>query len=298
MKLLVIGTNKFAYGPVQIQTRARELGWQAECIEYQDVSFEIKKKEIQVICKSNPLGELDVLILRSASSSKHSHYDFSRLRQAIASFYLDEGKALIINEKIFSKFCGVYDKLTQAIVLHKAGLPTVDSKIYGGFSFQVEKKTLPLLFKPISGSHGFGVKKINSQQSFDRYQATLFPWKTIVQPYINVKSDFRVLVVGEKVVGAINRKNAYKLGLETNNYPSEFIQVIGDTKLERLAIEAVRALELQFAGVDVIEDEDGNRFILEVNDSAGYKRLDSVCQTDTANILLEYISRHRRNTRS
>lgn len=290
MRLLIIGTNKFAYGPRQIIDRALRQDWQAECIEYQDLELQIQHKEIRLLSNSNHIGNVDILMLRSAGSSKHPHYDFSRLRQAVASLYLNNSKTVLINHKLFSKYYGVYDKLTQLTILHKAGLPVVDSTIYGGFNAKFDSQQLPLIFKPIVGSHGFGVKKVNSQQSFDRYQATLLPWKTIVQPYIDIKSDYRVLVIGKKVVGALNRKHAYKLGLESNGMQSEFTSVIGDTKLERLAIKATKTLGLEFAGVDIIEDKNGNRFILEVNDSPGHKRLDQVCKTSTANALIEYLT--------
>ena len=57
----------------------------------------------------------------------------------------------------------------------------------------------------------------------------------------------------------------------------------------RLAIEATAALELEIAGVDLLETNEGP-VVLEVNPSPGFEELESVTGIDIANAIIEFIT--------
>jgi len=83
-----------------------------------------------------------------------------------------------------------------------------------------------------------------------------------------------VYVVGERIVGAMNRyapegewRTNVALGGDvedmTGDLPSE---------VRRMALDAVEAIGLDYAGVDIVQGEDGY-YVLEVNPTAGFRGL-------------------------
>jgi len=292
MKLLLIATNKFAYGPRLIHQKSIDRGWSVDFYEYQDLSISLDEKSCKVYYKDSELDKPDAIILRSASSSKYKHYDFTRLRQAVVhAFSQKEIPPFILNEVVFTNFLGVYDKLAQMMVLQKHGVPVIPSQLFGGYDFTETVDTFPMLLKPLEGSHGFGIKKINSTQSLKRYAATLFPWQNFLQPHLDAIDDYRVMIIGDKVRGVIRRENAYKLGIQNKKKTSpKFTNQPKSGEVADLAKKAVSCLGLDYAGVDILRDQNGKLYVLEVNDSAGYKRLDEVIKDDVTEILLDYMT--------
>ena len=60
-----------------------------------------------------------------------------------------------------------------------------------------------------------------------------------------------------------------------------------DDALVRLAIDAARAVEMDYAGVDLIRDEQGRLQVLEVNSIPAWKGLQAVCQIDIAQAMVD-----------
>ena len=101
--------------------------------------------------------------------------------------------------------------------------------------------------------------------------------------------DIRVLVVGGEAIAAMKRNapagefraNIHKgASGEAVTLPKEYI---------RLAIKATAALELEVAGVDLLETNEGP-VILEVNPSPGFEELESVTGIDIAAGIIEFVT--------
>lgn len=90
----------------------------------------------------------------------------------------------------------------------------------------------------------------------------------LIQPFIINKGDYRVLTYGFKVRGALFREA--QLGSHLNNTSagatSTYIEAKDlDKNISSMAEEAARITGHEVAGVDVLPDETGNFYILEVN---------------------------------
>ena len=86
--------------------------------------------------------------------------------------------------------------------------------------------------------------------------------------------DLRIYVVGDRIIGAMNRyapegewRTNVALGGEVEDMTGRLPE-----EVERIALGAADAVGLDYAGVDVIEGEDGY-FVLEVNPTAGFRGL-------------------------
>ncbi|MFC7165589.1 ATP-grasp domain-containing protein [Halospeciosus flavus] len=125
--------------------------------------------------------------------------------------------------------------------------------------------------KPVLGTNGNGVSKAETDA----------PWppasrRTVVQTFVDTEgeqaSDVRVYVVDGEVIGAM-RRNAPPGDWRTNVAVGGAVEDVSadlSDAARDAAVEATEALELDYAGVDVIAAETDPQ-VLEVNPTAGFK---------------------------
>lgn len=144
------------------------------------------------------------------------------------------------------------------------------------------------IVKQIDGSKGEGVFLVSNEQEF--YKAVdMCAHNCIYQQFIESSygRDIRVWVIGERVVASVLRKSNsdfrsnFSLGGK-----AELIEI--DGVIEDLAIRSVKALGLEFAGVDILFAENGY-MVCEVNGNAGFRTISNCSKIDIPALLLEYI---------
>lgn len=104
------------------------------------------------------------------------------------------------------------------------------------------------------------------------------------------RQDIRVLVIGGKIVGAMElqpkegdfRAN-YHLSKESR--PRDLTP-----ELEGIALKAVAAVGLEIAGVDLIVDKNDRVNVIEVNYSPGFKGLEAATGLDIAGRIVGYVA--------
>jgi RimK family alpha-L-glutamate ligase len=167
-------------------------------------------------------------------------------------------------------------KFATAAVLAEEGLPVPDALLAlandrlnegrGRFGDRA-------VYKTAIGTHGGGTWRVEldtpvNPQVGDR--------QAFLQEYLEQRSDrqrdVRVYVVGDKIVGAMYRdapegewRTNVSLGAEVSDASD---QLSGEAKA--IAQSAAKAVELDYAGVDLISDGD-DWYILEINPTAGFR---------------------------
>ncbi len=139
--------------------------------------------------------------------------------------------------------------------------------------FETIKNTLinnnfefPIVIKPIYGGYGNGVLKVNSLDELRNiFEILRFNKREIfIQKHIPYKHDVRVFVVGNKIVGAMERipKNDwranYSLGAEIKRF-----NLNADVK--DIILKSAKKVNADIVGVDVLIDKNDNPYILEMN---------------------------------
>ena len=171
------------------------------------------------------------------------------------------------------------DKLYANQILAQAGLP-IPKTLLTRFPCKaelVEKQVgFPCVLKVITGSHGAGVYLCRTPKEFEDLTELIssLDSKTsmIIQEYISHSEgrDLRVIVIGGRVVGAMQRTStdgSFKANISRGGEgaPHEV-----DDEMEMLAIQVAKALDLDIAGVDLLFHPDGYK-ICEANSSPGFK---------------------------
>ncbi|MFB6106805.1 MAG: RimK family alpha-L-glutamate ligase [Halobacteriaceae archaeon] len=130
-----------------------------------------------------------------------------------------------------------------------------------------------VVYKTAIGTHGGGTWKLGPE---DQVNPQVGGRYAFLQEYLDdadTKRDLRVYVVGDTVVGAMYRY-APDHDWRTNVALGGQVEPADDlpAEAERFALEAADAVELDYAGVDLVEGPDG-WYVLEVNPTAGFKGL-------------------------
>lgn len=182
------------------------------------------------------------------------------------------------------------DKAMTSFLLQIAGLPTPQTWVLRDReqALSVAHAELEaghyLISKPLFGSQGEGIRRL--EKSTDLMWLTSSHGIFYLQRFVDCVgqgySDIRVFVINGKAVAGMRRRGISWLNNVARGARCEAIDIDGD--LAQLAIAAVKALDMDYAGVDIIETHEGLK-VIEVNSVPAWKGLQSVCALNVAEAL-------------
>jgi RimK family alpha-L-glutamate ligase len=173
-----------------------------------------------------------------------------------------------------------HDKLLAARILSARGVPHPRTRRLES-SDSADGLRYPVVVKPRFGSWGRDVELCCDRRAVARYVAEMKPrpwWSVggVVQELVPpLGVDLRVVVAAGEVVGAATRTAApgeWRTNIAIGGKPS---RAVPPKDACELAIEATRALGIDFAGVDLLPLSDG-WIVLEVNGAVDVRPLYSV----------------------
>jgi len=136
---------------------------------------------------------------------------------------------------------------------------------YPHFKFLDDLSNYPYIFKEAYGSYGNQVYLVNNRKAAEELIKSFGYKDFIIQEYIKEAKgrDIRINVVGNQVINAIERTNDndFRSNLSNGGHGKEYIP---NDEIKELALKACEALNLDFAGVDVLISNKGP-LICEVN---------------------------------
>jgi len=172
------------------------------------------------------------------------------------------------------------DKARTSLRLHLAELntpktwSTENRALARDIAKQQFDKNLTLVIKPLFGCMGKGIEKISNLDQFDALQVVgdAFYMQEYIVPFEQGHwQDWRLMVIDNKVCAAMSRRSQYWI----TNFAqgAECFAATITPDMERLAIKATRAVQADYAGVDLIRNQDGSYTVLEVNSVPAWKGL-------------------------
>ncbi len=174
------------------------------------------------------------------------------------------------------------DKALTSFLLHQHGIPTPRTWVCEAIDHarNIAKRELDggsaLVMKPLFGSQGNGVLKISSVDEFDAHvpASGVFYLQEYLQSEAGGFRDWRVFIVaGQAVAGMLRRSNHWV----TNRAQGAVCESIDhDAELFDLATKAAAAVDVDYAGVDLMHDASGNWTVGEVNGIPAWQGLQRV----------------------
>lgn len=288
MKIGILSRNSSLYSTQRLYEAAEALGHEVEIIDHLKCDIVIEQDNPKIYYKSNKIDYLDAIIPRIGASVTFYGAAVVRQFEMMEVFSAVHSQALVRSR----------DKLRSLQLLASSGVG-LPKTVFTNYSKEV--KTLiesvggaPLIVKLLEGTQGHGVvlgpTKKAAESIIEAFHA--MKARVIVQEFISESkgADIRAFIVDGKVVGAMKRQG--KEGeFRSNLHQGGSGTLIKLSKQEReAALTAAQAMDLQIAGVDMLQSERGP-LILEVNSSPGLEGIEKTTNKDIASIIIKYIEK-------
>jgi RimK family alpha-L-glutamate ligase len=185
------------------------------------------------------------------------------------------------------------DKFWTSVLLEQCGIPTPETVVCQDAeeAFTAFRALGDVIVKPLFGSMGLGMVRVSDEEMAYRVFRTIEQIRGVYYLQRTIEHDgvdVRVFVIGERVIGAIERSSP---GWRTNlaRGGAARLTMLNDYHTT-LAIRSAAAVGAEYAGVDVVTGRDGRTYVLEVNGIPGWKGFQEATGLDVAGELLEYLS--------
>ena len=227
----------------------------------------------------------DAVLCRSVSQS----------RGLAAQNVLEHWGVRVFNAAAVTATCN--DKLLTTLALLRAGIPTPRTVL--AFDGQttirgIEKLGYPVVLKPITGSWGRLLARINDRDAAEavlEHQETLGSYQHHVhyaQEYIaKPQRDIRAFVVGEHTICAIYRTSEHWVtntgrGAVASNCPIT-------PELDDLCVRAAQAVGGGILAIDVLEDPQSGLLVNEINATMEFRNSIAPTGVDIPHLMLDYV---------
>lgn len=151
-------------------------------------------------------------------------------------------------------------------------------------------KAYPIILKECYSSFGMGVHLAMNKDELIDLICKYGNKECIIQEYIESASgkDVRVQMVGSNFVAAMMRSNQndFRANITNGGVMSNFEPTEKDLSLCR---NIMNCLGLDFAGIDIMHDKDGEPIFCEANSNAHFKNLYDLTGINTAEAMIKYI---------
>jgi ribosomal protein S6--L-glutamate ligase len=194
------------------------------------------------------------------------------------------------------------NKLQDMYNLIQAGLPYVPSFVTANSTEAVKyvtkhwKGEYPVVCKVMNASQGDGVSKCDSaeelEKAFSNPKDPTYEDFRMVQKFIPNEGDYRVLIFCDKIIATAKRVSKDPKKEFRNNMSKGGSGFVAELSHEasQLALDSVKTLEKEMAGVDLIQDKNtGKWFIMEVNSAPQYHYFQEISGTDFPQMLIDKI---------
>ena len=286
MNIAILSRNKNLYSTNRLFNAGTKRGHRIDIIDYLRCYINIGENQTAIYYNGNKLGRYDAILPRIGASQTSYGTAIVRQFEMMGDFVINKSDAIKSSR----------DKLRSLQVLAKHG---IDMPITGYASHTmdihdvIEKigKT-PLIMKLLQGTQGNGMVLAETMKAaesvmnaFKQVDADI-----LIQEFIKESSgiDIRAIVVGEKVVAAMQRV-APEGEFRSNVHRGAATKHINLTpEEEEIAIKSTKVLGLSVAGVDLMRSKRGP-LVLEVNSSPGLQGIELLTGADVAGEIISFI---------
>lgn len=275
------------YSRKRFEAEAPSLGLRVSWLDPQHFDLLIDAAEPRTYYRARTFPAPAAFVARTGS-------DTTLFARAVVRHMESTDGVVVINSA--DSIMAARDKLLAHQMLAEAGVPfprTVLARQPSDVSKMIKLVGgPPVILKLLSGTHGKGVML---GRDLDEIQASLDTvWALnqtlLIQEYVreSAGTDIRVLVVGGRVLGAMQRTatlgrfraNVHQ-GAAVAEYPL-------DDELEWLALRSAEVVGLDIAGVDLVRGADGYQ-VIEVNSAPGFEGFEQATGRNVAAEMLRYV---------
>ncbi|QDU84720.1 Ribosomal protein S6 modification protein [Planctomycetes bacterium Pla163] len=291
MKIAIISRSPNCYSTRRLKEAALARGHHVRVLNTLRFSIDLDKGSPDLYYKGKSLSSYDVVIPRIGASITYFGTAVVRQFEQMDVFCMN-GANGITNSR---------DKLRSLQILskHDIGIPATEFvKNRSDVLPAIERiGGAPVIIKLLEGTQGVGVILADNNKVAEAIIETLQSTKqnVLIQKFVAESrgKDIRAFVVGDRVVGAM-RRVAQGSEFRSNVHRGGRTEVVElEPAYEEAAVRAAQIMNLQVAGVDMLESSTGPQ-IMEVNSSPGLEGIEGATNIDIAGAIMDYAQEHVR----
>lgn len=145
-----------------------------------------------------------------------------------------------------------------------------------------------LVMKPLFGSQGLGVRKLLADDSLpvpmQQHVDGVYYLQTLIET-TDVPHDYRVFVINGQVIAAMKRTGASWVNNVAAGGRCETF--VPNEAIAQLALQAAKAVDIDYCGIDIIQAAGGEYYVLEVNSIPAWRGLQSVTKLNISQLLVD-----------
>ncbi len=177
-----------------------------------------------------------------------------------------------------------FDRLSMLSILLESTFPVIPFDVVtNNYHLKNLKRDFPFVVKVGNYHGGFGKILVENERSWQDLKDLLFISDdyAMVEPFINYVLDIRYLAIGEKVWAMARKGKYWKANIET----TDFSLIEKDVKIEKQVLDLQNYLRSDIIAVDILQEKNGNNYVVEYNDIPGLSGFPNDVQTELADRL-------------
>jgi ribosomal protein S6--L-glutamate ligase len=235
---------------------------------------------------------IDTEALDSSDFMAHDAYIFRGYNKSyeqalsLAQYLAAQGK-IVIDQQLTGGF--VPSKFHEALTYRANAIPHPRTvSVRDSRSDLIESIELPVIIKDTDSQKGKGVRLCQSRDEL-RNEITQHGDSIIIQRFVPMQYDIRVLCVGSEVIGAI-RRDVIDGDFRSNVSLGSVARVYDlNEEVSTLALRAHTAMKYDVSGVDIGFGTDGTPFVIETNITPEWQGFKAATGIDVADRIVQHV---------
>ena len=210
------------------------------------------------------------------------------LAQSLAQVLLARGK-IVLDSQLAKGH--IPSKFHEALIYKLEGvahIPTYSARDFDALVKVGFGGRYPVVVKDVDSQRGKGVRLCADEASL-REEIETHGHTVIVQDFVDIAYDLRVICVGDEVIGAIKRESSSDDFRTNVSLGGSATAVTLSAEEAALALQAHHSLKYDISGVDIAHGPDGIPFVIETNISPEWQGFKSATGIDVAHKIIEYV---------
>lgn len=295
--VLTMSQQQSNFEVTRLVEEAEKMGVEVNRCLYKELTFELNNND----GRTQGSASTKIFAKGEEVTSENTMGVWFRVAGTVSGKYV-EGRNLairLLKNKIPCTNCDGYlnwprmGKIAQHGVFIENDIPVVPTRIfYTKEQVLAEAFEYPIICKHERGYQGKSVRKFNNEEEMkaflkrvDEKNVGMYLW----QKCLPTKWDLRIIVLDGKAIGAMKRsakgdefRSNFSLGGSV-----EVWNLSEDDK--KIAEKVAKVCGLDYCGVDIMKDEEGNSFVLEVNRQCQFQGFEQSTGINVAKKVVEMI---------
>jgi ribosomal protein S6--L-glutamate ligase len=286
MRLAVLTRNRNLHSIRRLLQEASKLGVQLDTINPVECQIIIDGSTSRIVVGAQELPHYDAVLPRIGASITQYGLAVVKQFEMLGMFTVNSSLAIAESRDKFRAL----QMLNQSGIRVPATVLTRSQRTLKSTSRAVGG--MPVIAKLLQGTQGVGVMLLHTPASFQSVVETLWDFgvDVFVQQFLKegAGSDYRVFVVGNRVVAAMQRTASRGEFRSNIHRGGEGSLVRLPKAYQRAAVQAAQVFGLEIAGVDLMTSRSGPA-VLEVNSSPGFEGIERATGLNIAGEIISHM---------